>query len=157
MRELLRETALGKKAMEERVKKLTRAFSELQDDLLWTIPMSCSLVQIACSKLVLLKDDAREQNTRKLMEFTKIGDKDMKRNEVIVTYCFKCPCWELEIYNSISNNKWLKDVINARLCTLIVWLCELWEMIVQENEKYFSTLSCGFTSTLCETDQSFNM
>ena len=34
MRELLRETALSKKAMEERVKKLTRAFSELQDDLL---------------------------------------------------------------------------------------------------------------------------
>ncbi len=34
MRELLRDTAQTKKVMEDKVKKLTRAFTELQDDLL---------------------------------------------------------------------------------------------------------------------------
>ncbi len=33
MRELLRETAQSKKNMEDRVKKLTRAFAELQEDI----------------------------------------------------------------------------------------------------------------------------
>ena len=33
MRELLRETANSKKLMEDRVKKLTRAFAELQEDI----------------------------------------------------------------------------------------------------------------------------
>ena len=43
------------------------------------------MIQIACSKPVLLENDAREQKIWKLTEFTKIGDKYKTRKEVFVT------------------------------------------------------------------------